>query len=65
VFKVEHNLTDPAEYPYDKQYEISLIKLKLARYYQLSLWVLTHVSYVKKRHLKGTESCKKWNHATA
>ena len=45
--------------------KISLIKLKIAHYYQLSLWILTHVSNVKKRHLKGTESCKKWNHAIA
>jgi hypothetical protein len=28
VFKVEHNLTDPAEYPYDKQYENKLNKVK-------------------------------------
>ena len=28
VFKVEHNLTDPAEYPYDKQYENKLNKVQ-------------------------------------
>jgi hypothetical protein len=27
VFKVEHNLTDIAEYPYDKQYENKQFKL--------------------------------------
>jgi hypothetical protein len=32
--------------------KISLIKFKLARYYQLSLWILTHVSYVKKTFKK-------------
>jgi hypothetical protein len=43
--------------------KISLIKFKLARYYQLSLWILTHVSYVKKktfkkdRKLHKRESC--------
>jgi hypothetical protein len=28
VFKVEHNLTDPAEYPYGKQYENRLNKVQ-------------------------------------
>jgi hypothetical protein len=28
VFKVEHNLTDPAEYPYDKQYKNKLNKVQ-------------------------------------
>jgi hypothetical protein len=28
VFKVVHNLTDPAEYPYDKQYENKLNKVQ-------------------------------------
>ena len=43
--------------------KINLIKFKLARYYQLSLWILTHVSYVKKktfkkdRKLHKMESC--------
>jgi hypothetical protein len=42
--------------------KISLIKFKLAHYYQLSLWILTHVSYVKKtfkrdRKLHKMESC--------
>ena len=32
--------------------KISLIKFKLALYYQLSLWILTHVSYIKKRTFK-------------
>ena len=27
-FKVEHNLTDPAEYPYDKKYENKLNKVQ-------------------------------------
>jgi hypothetical protein len=28
ITKVEHNLTDPAEYPYDKQYENKLNKVQ-------------------------------------
>jgi hypothetical protein len=31
VFKVEHNLTDPAEYLYDKQYENKLNKVQIGK----------------------------------
>jgi hypothetical protein len=66
VFKVEHNLTDPAEYPYDKQYENKLNKVQTPSLLPtVTVDINTCFLCRKKRHLKGTESCTKWHHATA
>ena len=65
VFKVEHNLTDPAEYPYDKQYENKLNKVQTRSLLPTVIVDINTCFLCKKRHLKRTESCTKWNHATA
>ena len=65
VFKVEHNLTDPAEYPYDKQYENKLNKVQTRSLLPTVTVDINTCFLCKKRHLKRTESCTKWNHATA
>ena len=66
VFKVEHNLTDPTEYPYDKHYENKLNKVQTRSLLPtVTVDINTCFLCKKKRHLKRTESCTKWNHATA
>jgi hypothetical protein len=64
VFKVEHNLTDPAEYPYDKHYEHKLNKVQTRSLLPTVTVDINTCFLCKKRHLKRTESCTKWNHAT-